>query len=125
MNLAHNLNKYLDEMVTNIAGIVSVTVVSTRDGNVIGYKSQNSDIDNRLSASFQIEVMRQVSRGMNYVDNLRSRDVKDLIVNLEEQVHLVFTSKSKEYIIHIIANTKNASEGLVRMMHNKYSSLID
>ncbi|MDO5606843.1 MAG: hypothetical protein Q4G08_00155 [Capnocytophaga sp.] len=125
MSIIDGLNKYLTEMTSNSRGIISVTVVSIADGNVIGYRSQNPDVDNRLSASFQIEVMRQISRGLNYVDNIKSKEVKDLVVTLEEQIHLAFVSASKEYVIHIIADTKEANEGLVKMLHAKYVPLLN
>lgn len=116
------IENYINEMMNNAKGIISITIVSVADGNVLAYKSHDRDIDNRLSASFQIEVLRQITRGLNYVDDLRDKEIQDLIVTLNEQLHLIFTSESKQYVIHIISSTTDSNEGMIKLLHAKFKS---
>lgn len=123
MNI-QGIENYIEE-INKIAGIISVTIVSTENGEILVYDSKDKAIDNQLSASFQVEVLRQITRGLNYVDGLENKEIKDLIVTLEEQVHFVFTSDSKEFVIHIIGDSKQTNIGLVKMLHNKIKASVE
>ena len=44
---------YVKAMRQEVPGFISITVVSTNDGNTIAYEAA-SNVDNRLSSAFQV-----------------------------------------------------------------------
>ena len=124
MNL-EDIKTYSKTLSEQLGGLISVTIISAEEGMVIDYFSSNEDIDNQLAASFQIEVLRQITRGLNYIDDLENKDIQSLMVSLEEQTHFAFFSDSKELIVHIIANNKDTNISMVNLYHKKNKHLLN
>ena len=124
MNL-EDIKKYSQTISEQLGGLISITVISAEEGMVVDYFSENKDIDNQLAASFQVEVLRQVTRGLNYIDDLESKEILNLMVSLEEQTHFAFLSDSKELIVHIIANNKDTNISMVNLYHKKNKHLLN
>ena len=124
MNL-EDIKKYSQTISEQLGGLISITIISAEEGMVIDYFSNNEDIDNQLAASFQVEVLRQVTRGLNYIDDLENKEILNLMVSLEEQTHFAFLSDSKELIVHIIANNKETNVSMVNLYHKKNKHLLN
>ncbi len=124
MNL-EDIKKYSQTISNQLSGLISITVISAEDGMVVDYFSSNEDVDNQLAASFQVEVLRQITRGLNYIDDLENKEIQNLMVTLEDQTHFAFLSDSKDLIVHIIANNKETNVGMVNLFHKKNKQLLD
>lgn len=118
------IKQYTEEL-KNQEGVVSLTILSAEDGTVLGYESENSDIDNQLAASFQIEVLRQITRGLNYIDDLDDKEIQNLTVDLNEQTHFVFTSELNEVIVHLVVDNKKSNAGIIKLLHKKHRGLLE
>ena len=114
------IQRYIQEMIGSVEGMISLTIISDESGEVLAYESKDSNIDNQLAASFQIEVLRQISRGLNYVDNLNDKSINDIVITTPEQLHFIFSSENRDMIAHLIADSKQTSEGMVKLIHKKY-----
>ena len=112
--------RYIQEMIGSVEGTISLTIISVESGEVLAYESKDSNIDNQLAASFQIEVLRQISRGLNYVDNLNDKSINDIAITTPEQLHFIFSSENRDMVAHLIADSKQTSEGMVKLIHKKY-----
>ena len=112
--------RYIQEMIGSVEGMISLTIISVESGEVLAYESKDSNIDNQLAASFQIEVLRQISRGLNYVDNLNDKSINDIVITTPEQLHFIFSSENRDMVAHLIADSKQTSEGMVKLIHKKY-----
>ncbi|SEB43509.1 hypothetical protein SAMN04489761_0696 [Tenacibaculum sp. MAR_2009_124] len=124
MNL-EDIKKYSKTISDQLGGLISITIISAEDGMVVDYYSSNDDVDNQLAASFQVEVLRQITRGLNYIDDLENKEIQNLMVSLEDQTHFAFLSDSKDLIVHIIANNKETNVGMVNLFHKKNKQLLD
>ncbi|CAM1370343.1 hypothetical protein [Tenacibaculum xiamenense] len=124
MNL-EDIKKYSQTISGQLGGLISITIISAEDGMVVDYYSSNEDIDNQLAASFQVEVLRQITRGLNYIDDLENKEIHNLMVSLEGQTHFAFLSDSKDLIVHIIADNKETNVGMVNLFHRKNKHLLD
>ena len=111
---------YNQEMIGSVEGMISLTIISVESGEVLAYESKDSNIDNQLAASFQIEVLRQISRGLKYVDNLNDKSINDIAITTPEQLHFIFSSENSDMVAHLIADSKRTSEGMVKLIHKKY-----
>ena len=114
------IQRYIQEMIGSVEGMISLTIISVESGEVLAYESKDSNIDNQLAASFQIEVLRQISRGLKYVDNLNDKSINDIAVTTPEQLHFIFSSENRDMVAHLIADSKQTSEGMVKLIHKKY-----
>lgn len=114
------IQRYIQEMIGSVVGMISLTIISVESGEVLAYESKDSNIDNQLAASFQIEVLRQISRGLNYVDNLNDKSINDIAITTPEQLHFIFSSENRDMVAHLIADSKQTSEGMVKLIHKKY-----
>ena len=114
------IQRYIQEMSGSVEGMISLTIISDESGEALGYESKDSNIDNQLAASFQIEVLRQISRGLNYVDNLNDKSINDIVITTPEQLHFIFSSENRDMVAHLIADSKQTSEGMVKLIHKKY-----
>ena len=112
--------RYIQEMIGSVEGMISLTIISVELGEVLAYESKDSNIDNQLAASFQIEVLRQISRGLKYVDNLNDKSINDIAITTPEQLHFIFSSENRDMVAHLIADSKQTSEGMVKLFHKKY-----
>ena len=112
--------RYIQEMIGSVEGMISLTIISVELGEVLAYESKDSNIDNQLAASFQIEVLRQISRGLKYVDNLNDKSINDIVITMPEQLHFIFSSENRDMVAHLIADSKQTSEGMVKLFHKKY-----
>ncbi len=114
------IQRYIQEMIGSVEGMISLTIISVELGEVLAYESKDSNIDNQLAASFQIEVLRQISRGLKYVDNLNDKSINDIAITMPEQLHFIFSSENRDMVVHLIADSKQTSEGMVKLFHKKY-----
>ena len=114
------IQRYIQEMIGSVEGMISLTIISVESGEVLAYESKDSNIDNQLAASFQIEVLRQISRGLKYVDNLNDKSINDIVITTPEQLHFIFSSENRDMIAHLITDSKQTSEGMVKLIHKKY-----
>jgi hypothetical protein len=114
------IQRYIQEMIGSVEGMISLTIISVESGEVLAYESKDSNIDNQLAASFQIEVLRQISRGLKYVDNLNDKSINDIVITTPEQLHFIFSSENRDMVAHLIADSKQTSEGMVKLIHKKY-----
>lgn len=114
------IQRYIQEMIGSVEGMISLTIISVESGEVLAYESKDSNIDNQLAASFQIEVLRQISRGLKYVDNLNDKSINDIAITMPEQLHFIFSSENRDMVAHLIADSKQTSEGMVKLFHKKY-----
>ena len=66
-------------------------------------------------------VLRQISRGLNYVDNLNDKSINDIAITTPEQLHFIFSSENRDMVAHLIADSKRTSEGMVKLINKKYN----
>lgn len=130
VDFSNNVNSekvktYTEEIKKQSKGLISITILSTEQGTVLDYYSPNDDVDNQLAATFQTEVLRQISRGLNYVDDLEDKSIQSLTISLNDQTQLIFTSESKEIIVHIILDNEESNITVIKSLHKKHKELLN
>lgn len=119
------IKAYTKEIKKQSKGLISITISSIEQGTILDYYSPNDDVDNQLAATFQAEVLRQITRGLNYIDDLDDKRIQSLTVSLNDQTQLIFTSESKEIIVHIILDNEASNIAIVKSLHKKYRELLN
>lgn len=115
--MALNLfDDYVKSMQQEVPGFISITVVSTVDGNAIAYSS-NANVDNRLSSAFQVEILRQAKKALGYVENLHDKEIDRIEISLKEQVHVLFSSSNRQFLVHLILDEASYNIAITKMLH--------
>lgn len=109
---------YVKAMHDEVPGFISITVVSTDDGNALAYEA-SSNVDNRLSSAFQVEILRQATKALGYVENLNDKNIDRVEIALRDQVHVLFSSSNRQFLVHLILDTATYNIALTKVIHQR------
>ena len=109
---------YVKAMRSEIPGFISITVVSTNDGNAIAYEATNN-MDNRLSSAFQVEILRQATKALGYVEDLNDKDIDRIEIALKSQIHVLFSSENRQFLVHLILDESKYNIAITKILHAK------
>jgi hypothetical protein len=115
---------YAKAMRQEVPGFISITVVSTNDGNTIAYEAA-SNVDNRLSSAFQVEILRQATKAMGYVEGLNDKNIDRIEIALKEQLHVLFSSSNRQFLVHLILDETKQNIAITKMLHNKFFKAVE
>lgn len=114
----NSFESYVKAMHQEVPGFISITVVSTNDGNAIAYES-SSNVDNRLSSAFQVEILRQASKALGYVEDLNDKNIDRIEIALKEQIHVLFSSSNRQFLVHLILDGSKYNIAITKLVHQK------
>ena len=115
---------YVKGMRESVPGFISITVVSTNDGNTIAYEAA-SNVDNRLSSAFQVEILRQATKALGYVEGLNDKNIDRIEIALKEQLHVLFSSSNRQFLVHLILDESKQNIAITKMLHNKLFKAVE
>ncbi|ERI63215.1 MAG: hypothetical protein D8H93_15395 [Capnocytophaga sp.] len=115
---------YVKGMRESVPGFISITVVSTNDGNTIAYEAA-SNVDNRLSSAFQVEILRQATKALGYVEGLNDKNINRIEIALKEQLHVLFASNNRQFLVHLIVDGANPNIAITKMMHDRLFKVVE
>lgn len=111
-------DSYVKAMHQEVPGFISITVVSTNDGNAIAYEA-SSNVDNRLSSAFQVEILRQATKALGYVEDLNDKNIDRIEIALKEQIHVLFSSSNRQFLVHLILDGSKYNIAITKLVHQK------
>lgn len=114
----NSFENYVKAMHQEVLGFISITVVSTNDGNTIAYEAATS-VDNRLSSAFQVEILRQATKALGYVEELNDKNIDRIEIALKEQIHVLFASSNRQFLVHLILDATKYNIAITKMVHAK------
>ncbi|MDO5608686.1 MAG: hypothetical protein Q4G08_09560 [Capnocytophaga sp.] len=114
------LQNYADKLKKNIPGFISVTVISVADGSTLAYSSHETFTENQLAATFQLEVIREVERGFEFVDSIERKKIDHAIIMVENQIQLVFMMVNRYFLSHILVDATKSNLALTRKFHDDF-----
>lgn len=117
-------DSYVKAMHQEVPGFISITVVSTNDGNALAYEAA-SNVDNRLSSAFQVEILRQATKALGYVEELHDKGIDRIEVTLKEQVHVLFSSSNRQFLVHLILDGTKYNIAITKILHQKYFQVVE
>lgn len=111
------LNEYATQLFSNVAGTISVSLVSTVDGSIMAYKAREG-VDNRLASSYQVEIFRNAILSFENTEGLSNKTVDDVCLVYEGQTHLIGLLQSKKILDHVILDD-TANVGMAKLLIRK------
>ena len=106
---------YVKSMHQEVPGFISITVVSTNDGNTIAYEAASS-VDNRLSSAFQVEILRQATKALGYVEGLNDKNIERIEI---------FSSNNRQFLVHLILDGSKYNIAITKMLHEKFFKAVE
>ncbi|MFC2611618.1 MAG: hypothetical protein ACFNYA_09065 [Capnocytophaga granulosa] len=98
--------------------------IKNNDGNTIAYEAA-SNVDNRLSSAFQVEILRQATKAMGYVEGLNDKNIDRIEIALKEQLHVLFSSSNRQFLVHLILDEAKQNIAITKMLHNKFFKAVE
>lgn len=115
------LQDYVNKLKENITGFISATVISTEDGRTVAYSAKDDITENQLAATFQLEVIREMERGFEFVDTINNKKINHAIVMVENQIQLIFLMINRSFLSHILVEADKSNLALIRKFHGDYN----
>ncbi len=115
--LQNAINVYADKLVENVPDLISVSLVSTENAEVLAYRTINNE-DNRKASQYQIEIFKNAIRSFENTEGLHDKNVQNVSIFYQGQVHLTSISAGKKILLHLVLK-EMANVPLIRMIVEK------
>lgn len=115
--LQNAINVYADKLVENVPDLISVSLVSTENAEVLAYRTVNNE-DNRKASQYQIEIFKNAIRSFENTEGLHDKNVQNVSIFYQGQVHLTSISAGKKILLHLVLK-EMANVPLIRMIVEK------
>ena len=112
------LNVFLNEMKTNVNGFIAIAVTEIETGLSYGSLSVDPNFDPELASAYNLEVVKAKFAAIKAL-NL-NQDIKDILITLTNQIHIIDISPSKKFMIYLAADATKANLGMTRAVLGKY-----
>lgn len=115
--LQNVINIYADKLAENVPDLISVSLVSTENAEVLAYRTINNE-DNRKASQYQIEIFKNAIRSFENTEGLHDKNVQNVSIFYQGQVHLTSISAGKKILLHLVLK-EMANVPLIRMIVEK------
>lgn len=118
MSITKTFEEFKDNIIENIPGLIALCITEMDSG--ISYVSHTNDpsFDPELASSFNLEVAKAKMRAIKTLE--LDEKIVDILINLENQIHIIDISKDGKYIIYLAVYTKQCNLGMTRALLGKF-----
>ncbi len=114
------LNSFMDNVKTNITGLIGVCVTDIESGEAYASHSFNPDYDISIASAYNLEVVRAKLEAIKALG--LTEDIEEMTIELSSQIHIINIAPSRAYFIYVALDSKKANLGIARALLNKYKS---
>lgn len=118
------IQKYVDDMIAEVPGVISVNIINYATGKSLAYKSHGDEIYHEEVGVYIAETANYAVNGLEHVANLEEHEIDNLSITLDEQVHLIYSSKRKRLLSHIIVRADEVNIAMTELLHKKHYSTL-
>ena len=114
------LDKFIQDMRTNVPGLVAVSVTEVRSGVSYGSDSVDSSFDPNLASAYNLEVVKAKQNALQVLGLASKERIVDIIITLTDQIHVIDISSNGSYFIYLVVDSTKANLGMTRALLSKY-----
>ena len=114
------LDKFIQDMRTNVPGFVAVSVTEVRSGVSYGSDSVDSSFDPNLASAYNLEVVKAKQNALQVLGLASKERIVDIIITLTDQIHVIDISSNGSYFIYLVVDSTKANLGMTRALLSKY-----
>ncbi|EKY09334.1 hypothetical protein J4N46_04400 [Capnocytophaga sp. Marseille-Q4570] len=114
------LDKFIQDMRTNVPGFVAVSVTEVRSGVSYGSDSVDNSFDPNLASAYNLEVVKAKQNALQVLGLASKERIVDIIITLTDQIHVIDISSNGSYFIYLVVDSTKANLGMTRALLSKY-----
>ena len=114
------LDKFIQDMKTNVPGFIAVSVTEVRSGVSYGSESVDPSFDPNLASAYNLEVVKAKQNALQILGLATKERIVDILITLTDQIHIIDIAASGSYFIYSAVDSTKANLGLTRALLAKY-----
>ena len=114
------LDKFIQDMKTNVPGFIAVSVTEVRSGVSYGAESVDPSFDPNLASAYNLEVVKAKQNALQILGLASKEKIVDILITLTNQIHIIDIAASGGYFIYLAVDSSKANLGLTRALLAKY-----
>ena len=114
------LDKFIQDMKTNVPGFIAVSVTEVRSGVSYGSESVDPSFDPNLASAYNLEVVKAKQNALQILGLASKEKIEDILITLTNQIHIIDIAASGGYFIYLAVDSTKANLGLTRALLAKY-----
>ena len=114
------LDKFIQDMKTNVPGFIAVSVTEVRSGVSYGSESVDPSFDPNLASAYNLEVVKAKQNALQILGLASKEKIVDILITLTNQIHIIDIAASGSYFIYLVVDSTKANLGLTRALLAKY-----
>ena len=114
------LDKFIQDMKSNIPGFIAVSVTEVRAGVSAGAESVDPSFDPNLASAYNLEVVKAKQNALQILGLASKEKIEDILITLTNQIHIIDIAASGGYFIYLAVDSSKANLGLTRALLAKY-----
>ena len=114
------LDKFIQDMKTNVPGFIAVSVTEVRSGVSYGAESVDPNFDPNLASAYNLEVVKAKQNALQALGLASKEKIVDILITLTNQIHIIDIAASGGYFIYLVVDSTKANHGLTRALLAKY-----
>ena len=116
------LDKFIQDMKTNVPGFIAVSVTEVRSGVSYGAESVDPSFDPNLASAYNLEVVKAKQNALQILGLASKEKIEDILITLTNQIHIIDIAASGGYFIYLAVDSSKANLGLTRALLAKYKT---
>lgn len=116
--MANFLDKFKDDMKSNVPGFIAVSVTEIDTGVSLVSYSEKADFDPEIASTFNLEVAKAKMAAIDAL-GLKAK-IQDILITLSNQIHIIDVSDNGDYFIYLAVDSSKANLGMTRALLKKY-----
>ena len=114
------LDKFIQDMKTNVPGFIAVSVTEVRSGVSYGSESVDPSFDPNLASAYNLEAVKAKQNALQILGLASKEKIVDILITLTNQIHIIDIAASGGYFIYLAVDSTKANLGLTRALLAKY-----
>ena len=114
------LDKFIQDMKTNVLGFIAVSVTEVRSGVSYGAESVDPNFDPNLASAYNLEVVKAKQNALQVLGLASKEKIVDILITLTGQIHIIDIAANGGYFIYLVVDSTKANLGLTRALLAKY-----
>ena len=114
------LDKFIQNMKSNVPGFIAVSVTEVRSGVSYGSDSVDPNFDPNLASAYNLEVVKAKQNALQILGLASKERIVDILITLTDQIHIIDISANGSYFIYLVVDSTKANLGLTRALLSKY-----
>ena len=93
------LDKFIQDMKTNVPGFIAVSVTEVRSGVSYGAESVDPSFDPNLASAYNLEVVKAKQNALQALGLASKEKIVDILITLTGQIHIIDIAANGGYFI--------------------------